>query len=166
MKRVLLAITLALPVLAFAADKNADGPFFKHAAEGGISEVAAGKLAQSKGNTQAVRDFGALMVKDHSDANAKLKAVADGEDVKLPTDSSLGQMAEKAKLDVLSGETFDKAYIKNQIKAHRETIALLKKEIAMGTDPQAKSFATDVLPTVQGHLEKIRQIAADEGVTK
>jgi hypothetical protein len=33
-------------------------------------------------------------------------------------------------------------------------------------DPQAKSFASDVLPTVEGHLAKIRQIAADEGVTK
>jgi putative membrane protein len=166
MKRVVLAVTLALPALAFAATKNADGPFFKHAAEAGISEVEAGKLAQSKGNTQAVKDFGAMMVKDHSDANAKLQAIADGEDVKLPKDSSVTQMAEKTKLDVLTGETFDKSYIKNQIKAHRETIALLKKEIAAGTDPQAKSFANDVLPTVEGHLAKIRQIAADEGVTK
>jgi putative membrane protein len=166
MKRVVLAVTLALPVFSFAADKNADGPFFKHAAEAGISEVAAGKLAQSKGNTQAVRDFGAMMVKDHSDANAKLKAIADAEDVKLPTDSSVTQMAEKAKLDLLTGETFDKAYIRNQIKGHRETLTLLKQEIATGTDPQAKSFASDVLPTVEGHLAKIRQIASDEGVTK
>ena len=91
---------------------------------------------------------------------------ADGEDVKLPKDSSVTQMAEKTKLELLTGETFDKSYIKNQIKAHRETIALLKKEIASGMDPQAKSFASDVLPTVEGHLAKIRQIAADEGVTK
>ena len=166
MKRVLLAVTLALPVLAFAAAKNADSSFFKHAAEAGISEVEAGKLAQSKGNTQAVRDFGAMMVKDHSDANGKLKAIADAEDVKLPTTSSVAQMTSKAKLEVLTGETFDKSYIKNQITAHRETITLLKKEITTGTDAQAKSFATDVLPTVQGHLAKIRQIATDEGVTK
>jgi putative membrane protein len=166
MKRVVLAVTLALPVLAFGATKSADGPFFKHAAEAGIFEVEAGKLAQSKGNTQAVKDFGALMVKDHSDANAKLQAIADAEDVKLPKDSSVTQMADKTKLEVLTGETFDKSYIKNQIKAHRETIALLKKEIASGTDPQAKSFASDVLPTIEGHLAKIREIAADEGVTK
>jgi putative membrane protein len=74
-------------------------------------------------------------------------------------------MAMKTKLDVLSGDTFDKSYIKGQIKAHQDTAALFKKEIASGTDTQAKAFATATLPTVQAHLKKIRQIAAEAGVT-
>jgi putative membrane protein len=77
----------------------------------------------------------------------------------------MGQMAVKAKLDVLSGDTYDKSYIKSQIKAHRQAIALFKKEIASGQDPDAKAFATATLPTLRMHLKAIRSVAADAGMT-
>lgn len=156
----LLAIA---PVAAWSAD-SPDSSFFKQVAEAGISEVDAGTLAQSKGSSQAVKDFGAMMVKDHSAANDKLKSLAAGENVTLPTSASTLQMASKAKLEMLSGESFDKAYIKNQVSAHEQTIAVLRKEIASGKDPQAQAFAKEVLPTVQSHLKHIRQIAAQAGV--
>jgi putative membrane protein len=165
MNRVAVAMILALPILAFGADKNPDASFFKHAAEGGLAEVEAGKLAQDKGNSQAVKDFGAMMVKDHSAANEKLGSIASAEGVTLATTSSVGQMASKAKLEVLTGDTFDKSYIKNQVTAHEQTAALFKKEIASGADAQAKSFASETLPTVQAHLKKIRQIASGAGVS-
>jgi putative membrane protein len=158
------ALMLSLPVISMAAD-NPDAAFFKHAAEGGIAEVEAGTLAQSKGSSQAVKDFGAMMVKDHTAANDKLKSIAAGESVDLPTTSSVKQMASKAKLEVLTGDTFDKSYIKGQIAAHQQTVALFKKEIASGSDPQAKAFATETLPTVRAHLKKIQGIAAAAGVT-
>jgi putative membrane protein len=165
MVSTLTSLLLAVPILAVAADKSPDESFFKHAAEGGIAEVEAGTLAQSKGSSQAVKDFGAMMVKDHSAANDKLKAIASAENVSLPTSSSVKQMASKAKLEVLTGDTFDKSYIKGQITAHQQTVALFKKEIASGTDAQAKAFATETLPTVRSHLKKIHQIAAEAGVT-
>ena len=164
MKRKALWLIAAIPVLAWGADKNPDQDFFKHAAEGGIAEVEAGTLAQSKGSSQAVKDFGAMMVKDHTAANEKLKSVATTENVDLPSSSGAMHMASKGKLEVLSGETFDKAYIKNQVKAHEQTVSLFKKEIASGSDTQAKAFAKETLPTVQAHLKKIREIAAEAGV--
>jgi putative membrane protein len=164
MKNIMALLILTAPLMAAAAD-NPDASFYKNAAEGGMFEVDAGNLAQQKGNTQAVKDFGSMMVTDHSAANDKLKALAASKNISLPTSASVGQMATKTKLDVLSGETFDKSYIKSQVKAHRDTIVLFKKEIAAGQDPDAKAFATATLPTVQAHLKKIKGIAADEGVT-
>ena len=64
-----------------------------------------------------------------------------------------------------SGETFDKAYIKDQIGAHRATIRRPRKEIASGQDADAKAFAKSVLPTVQGHLKAIDTIATADGVS-
>jgi len=165
MNRFIACLMVTVPIVAWGADKSPDETFFKHAAEGGIAEVEAGKLAESKGNSAAVKEFGTMMVKDHSDANTKLKSIAESQNVDLPSHSSASQMASKGKLEVLTGETFDKAYIKDQIKAHEQTVALFKKEIASGADAQAKSFATDTLPTVQAHLRKIRAIAKEEGVT-
>jgi putative membrane protein len=164
MKRILALLVLAAPLIAMA--DSPDAAFYKKAAEGGISEVEAGNLAQSKGNSQKVKDFGAMMVKDHSAANDKLKALATTKDVTLPTTSSVRQMATKAKLEVLTGDTFDKSYIKGQIEAHQNTVALFRKEISSGQDPDAQAFAKATLPTVRAHLKSINAIAADAGVTK
>jgi putative membrane protein len=165
MKSLLVSITIALPLIAWAAD-NPDAKFYKSAAEGGIAEVELGNLAQKKSENSSVKDFGAMMVSDHSAANDKLKSIASSKDVKLPTSPSVGQMATKTKLEVLSGKTFDNSYIKSMIKDHEETIAMFKREIAEGQDPDAKAFATKTLPTLQGHLKKIESIAAAAGVTR
>ena len=71
-----------------------------------------------------------MMVKDHSAANQELMSLAQSKGMKLPDGPGMGADATKMKLDVLSGETFDKSYVKGQIKAHRETVELLQKEIS------------------------------------
>ncbi len=170
MKRALAALALAAPLAAWAplagAADSPDSAFYKKAAEGGIAEVEAGKVAQQKTSNPQVKDFGAMMVKDHTSAGEKLKAIANSKGITLPSDSSVGQMADKAKLEVLSGDTFDKSYMKGQISAHQDTIALFQKEIDSGQDPDAKSFATKALPTVRAHLKAINSIAAAAGVSK
>jgi len=163
MKTAFLLLLLAAPLAVFA--DSADSSFYKNAAEGGLFEVDAGNMAQAKGNSQAVKDFGAMMVKDHSAANDKLKSLAATKGLTLPTSASVAEMATKTKLDVLSGDTFDKSYIKSQLRAHRQTIALFKKEIASGQDADAKAFATETLPTVRAHLQAIVKIANDAGVS-
>ena len=106
-----------------------------------------------------------MMVKDHSAANDKLQALAASKSITLPTSASVGQMAVKAKLDLLSGDAFDQVYIKSQLKAHRQTIALFKKEIATGQDSDAQAFASATLPTLRAHLKAIKGIAAGAGIS-
>jgi putative membrane protein len=164
MKKWLALLIVGLPVVAFAAP-NPDESFFKDAAQAGMAEVAAGRTAQEKGTSQAVKDFGAMMVKDHSAANAKLKKIAVTKGVKLPASPSMMQKAMNEKTDLRSGDAFDKDYIQHQIKAHKDTIDLLQNEIDSGKDPDGKAFATEMLPKIKAHLGKITKIAADAGVS-
>ena len=103
MRRLLALLALASPVAVWAPltamASSPDASFYKHAAHGGIAEVVAGNLAQQKSTNPKVKDFGAMMVKDHTAANNKLKALADSKGVSLPGNSSVGQMAIKAKLE-------------------------------------------------------------------
>jgi putative membrane protein len=164
MKYLLPLSVLLVPFAAFAADSNPDATFYKDAAEGGMAEVELGNLAQSKASNPAVKDFGAMMVKDHSMANDKLKSLAASKDLSLPTSESVGQMATKAKLEVLSGDTFDKSYVKGMIEDHQKDIAQFKKEIATGKDPDARAFASATLPTLKMHLKKIKEVAVSLGL--
>jgi putative membrane protein len=159
-----LAVAMAAtPSLLLAAD-NPDAAFFKKAAEGGIAEVQLGELAQKKSSNQSVQQFGAMMVSDHTAANDKLKKLAQGKGVDLPTSPGVSQMASKAKLEMLSGTTFDKSYIKGMVEDHENDVKEFQREAASGQDPDAKAFAAQTLPTLQAHLKKIRSIAATAGV--
>lgn len=162
MKAMLIALLCSVPLVAVAAD-NPDESFYKKAAEAGMAEVHAGHMAQEHGSSPAVREFGAMMVKDHSMANDKLKKIAMANNVKLPDGPGMMNKMKEKKTDMKSGESFDKDYIKGQIKAHEDTVALLQKEIDTGKDPEAQAFAKETLPKVKAHLDKINQIAASAG---
>jgi putative membrane protein len=75
------------------------------------------------------------------------------------------QKASKTKLNLLSGDSFDKSYVKAMIDDHKEDIKEFQKEISDGKDPQAKAFASATLPTLQKHLQKIQSIATSAGIT-
>jgi putative membrane protein len=162
--RYLVIALLSLPVAAIAAN-NPDASFYKKAAEGGISEVELGHLAQKKSSNPDVKQFGAMMIKDHSAANDKLKSIAESKDVKLPSGVGVDGTATKAKLDVLSGKTFDESYIKGMVKDHEEDIKEFEREAKQGKDPDAKSFAAEALPTLREHLKKARDIATANNVS-
>ena len=153
---ILLIGSLPAPCV-YAAD--ADQSFLNKAAEGGLAEVDAGKLAQSKGASKEVRDFGAMMVADHSKANEKLKGVAARKNVKLPAELNETHKVMKRELEAASGQAFDAAYIKGQIADHEAVKELLAEEIQSGTDADAKTLAKEMLPTVKSHLSRAREIS-------
>ena len=159
---ILLAMILATSV---AVADSPDSSFIKNAAEGGMSEVELGQLAQQKATNPALKDFGAMMVSDHAAANDKLKAVAAAKQVSLPDSPSLMQKASKKKLDMMSGDSFDKSYVKGMIDDHKADIKEFQKEATDGKDPEVKAFAVATLPTLKTHLQRIQTIAANAGIT-
>lgn len=163
MKFVILALAAAAP-LALAAGNPPDTSFYRALAEGGMTEVDLAKLAEQKSENPKIKDFAAMMVKDHSAANEKLESLASSKRVPVPKTLGASQMATKSRLESLNGESFDKSYIKSQVKAHEATVKLLETEISSGQDTDAKALAESVLPTVRHHLEAARSLAVEEGV--
>jgi putative membrane protein len=163
MKTALTGLTFVL-LGSTAMASSPDSSFYKNAAEGGMSEVELGQLAQQKASNPAVKDFGAMMVKDHTAANEKLKALAASKQVSLPDSPSVMQKASKTKLNMMSGDSFDKSYVKGMIDDHKQDIKDFQKEASDGKDPEARAFASATLPTLQKHLEKIQAIAVSAGI--
>jgi putative membrane protein len=162
MRSLLLATLTVAPLVAFAAGASPDESFFKAAAQGGMAEVELGNLAVQKASSPKVKEFAAKMVKDHSAVNEKLESLASSKNISLPSGAGAANTAKKGELEVLTGDSFDKSYIKSQVKAHVETVSLLRKEIASGQDADAKAFARSIMPTVQSHLKAARAIEAEQ----
>jgi putative membrane protein len=137
-----------------------DREFAMKVGMGNTGEIEAGKLAQEKSANQGVKDFGAMMVKDHGEAQDNLKNIGMRLSVSVPdsVDSKHSDLAKK--LSSLSGDKFDKAYIDAQIKDHRETISLFEKIIADGKNEDLKQFAINTLPHIRMHLQTIEGLSA------
>jgi putative membrane protein len=147
------------PTAAKAASTSADAPFVLQAAEGGMMEVAKGKLAAQKGTHEGVKQFGQKMVDDHTKAGDELKAIASGKSITLPGETPTSPMqAIVAKLEKLEGAAFDRAYVDDQVRDHEKTIALFEREAKTGKDADLKAFAEKTLPTLKEHLTMVQDL--------
>jgi len=70
----------------------------------------------------------------------------------LPAALDAKDQAEKAKLSEFSGTAFDKAYMSDMVKAHREDVREFRHEARMGTNEHVKLFASETLPRLREHL--------------
>ena len=68
---------------------RASRSFITNAIESNIAEINVGKLAQEKGKSDAVKNFGKMLVDDHTAANEKAIAAARDLGVTPPSGSSL-----------------------------------------------------------------------------
>ena len=138
-------------------DNNAD--FLTEAAAGGMMEVTLGQLAKTHASSQAVKDFGAMMVRDHSNANTQLKSVAAKKNITLP--AALPDKLQKH-VDDLSkknGEEFDKDYISMMVDDHQDDIKMFEKCAKSDKDDaDVKAFAAKTLPTLYKHLDAAKAI--------
>jgi putative membrane protein len=149
-----------------AGTTTSDTMFLKKAAQGGLAEVELGQLATQKASSDEVKKFGQRMVDDHSKANDQLKQVAEQKHINLPTEPSAKDKALKARLEKLSGEKFDRAYMRDMVKDHRTDVAEFAHESKTARDPAVKSFAEQTLPTLREHLKQAEQIAPTQKTGK
>jgi putative membrane protein len=128
---------------ASAADEGSQ-KFIKEAIEGNLAEIAVGKLAQEKGQSEGVRSFGAQLVANHTAANEKAAKIANSIGVTPPTASNKKQQAVYDKLSKLSG---DRRFAKAMVKDHKKDIREFEKEAKKKNDPAA-DFANEYRPYV------------------
>ncbi|WP_339506119.1 DUF4142 domain-containing protein [Pseudomonas sp. EA_15y_Pfl1_P102] len=141
---------------AMAATSNS---FVDNAAEGGITEIEAGKLALQKSSSADVKTFAQHMVTEHTKANQELATLAKKLDIEVPDDAALTDKARKAILE-MRDESFDEAYANNQVAAHEKTVELFKKESMSSDNAELKAFATKTLPTLEAHLKAAKDLQA------
>ena len=152
-------VAVVMAVAAAGAQAAADVAFYEQATEGGLAEIEAGRLAQQKATSPAIRKFAATMVTAHSKTNDELKAIASKQGVTVPAKPAVNDAAKLKVIESLPGERFDAAYVKAQVADHEKMITLLQKEISVGSDKEAQAFAMKVLPDVKMHLEMARELA-------
>jgi putative membrane protein len=142
-------------------DKAISGPdakFAVEAANGGMAEVELGKLAQEMATNSQVKDFGKMMVKDHSMANVEMKELAKSKKITLPDSMGSEEQKLKAELAAKSGAEFDKAYVEAMVNDHKKDIATFEEARKKVKYPEMTALIDKALPMLKMHLKTIGDI--------
>lgn len=158
-----LAATAATSLFAQGfSDK--DKTFLKDAAGDNLGEIKSAELALKTTKNPQIREFAQKMITDHKALYAGMKPVAAKAGVTLPTSPSLSSDASYLKLKVLTGEAFDKAYVKGQVSDHHDDTTKAKEEYDTTQNPQMKKLAQHAGNVMEGHTKMIDGIAGKMGV--
>jgi putative membrane protein len=161
-----LFAALLLPIASAAAQTSAmsapavplgpsDTYFVTQTSLGTPFQVDAGRLAETKGTTQAIRSYAKLMVSSHITVNNALLAILKNKQAAPPP--TLLKAAYSTMVSTLQhegGQTLDADYVRGQVNYQHANAALYQYEIANGTDSDLKAFARDTLPKIQDHLAR------------
>jgi putative membrane protein len=129
---------------------KADQNFLNEAVQGDLSEIKMGKLAQQKGQSEGVKQFGQMLEQDHSQHLQKAKQTAEQLGLTTPTEPNKKQTAMYDHLSQLSGPQFDRQFAQDMVADHKEDIGKFQKE-AKSKGPLG-DFAQQTIPTLQKHL--------------
>lgn len=147
-----------------AASKNggklasSDRKFVTEALKHGMAEVELGQLASEKASNDAVKQFGQRMVDDHGKAGDELKKIAQDKGVTPPAEMDSKHKRLHDRLSKMSGAAFDRAYMDEMVKDHRNDVKEFQREAKGAKDQDVKSFASKTLPTLQEHLKQAESI--------
>jgi predicted outer membrane protein len=131
-----------------------------------MAEVETGKLALSKSQNAEVKTFAQQMIDDHGKALSELQTLAQQKGVTLPTELDAKHKSMAAKLEKLSGDAFDKEYMKQAgVNDHKATHAKLQKISKSAKDADVKAAATKTIPTVEQHLKAAQQMSSAKSGT-
>ena len=131
--------------------------FMVKVADVGMTEVKLGQMAQDKGTNQRVKNFGSMMVKDHSQAGDELKRLARNKNVTLPATPGDDHQKKIDDLDKKTGKDFDKAYMNAMVDGHQSAVNDFEKNTD-NKDPDVKAWVDKTLPTLKIHLDSAKAI--------
>jgi putative membrane protein len=142
-----------------------DRSFLKKALEGSMAEVQTGQMIVSKTSNDQVKQFAQRMVDDHTKLIDQAKPVAQQLGVQVPSGPDKKSQEMMNKLQSMSGDQLNKAYMKDMVKDHEKDLKEFKSEAQNAKNPQVKQLAEQGEQIIQSHLDEAKKVAESVGAT-
>jgi putative membrane protein len=121
-------------------------------------DIETGALAAKRGSSNEVRQFGAMLARDHEMVRQQGRDLAKKLGV-TPTPpegdrSAQDQAVLISRLSKLSGAEFDRAFLQREVQFHRDVIAAVKTTLLPAIqNEELKALVVKVAPAFQAHLD-------------
>lgn len=139
-------------------------------ASGDSLEIQLGQLAQTKGSAQAVRDYGATLVRDHTAHLAKTMEIITDEDVgsmapvNNPEGLRLRQMLTHLR-NMSAGAAWDATFLRFQAAHHQNVIEILNMNLKNAHDDDLEDHIENTVESLAKHRDLARSVGTSLGMT-
>ncbi|MBQ1051365.1 DUF4142 domain-containing protein [Micromonospora sp. C51] len=161
---VLVGVAPAAAAQAAAQPSEQDTQYLQAVHQVNLYEIAAGELAQQKGQNQQVKELGQQFVTDHTELDQSVQDLAGQLNVELPSEPTTDQQDGLDQLNNASGEEFDRLWVTQELAGHVQAIQATQTEISQGTEPQVVQLAQTALPVLQAHYDALVMLAEELGI--
>jgi putative membrane protein len=125
-------------------------------------DIETGALAEKNGATKDIRDFGAMLVHDHTMVRQQGRDLAKklGVHPTPPKDFAMAKDHEAAMktLRAAKGAEFDRAFLQHEVAFHKAVIDAVTSTLLPATQNQElKDLQTKVAPAFQAHMAAAQQ---------
>lgn len=138
-----------------------DKTFLKGQQETNLAEVSLGKVAMERATSDTVRELATMLVADHQQVLERNRVLSSKLGLPIPEQPSAEQQATAEKIKSQTGAAFDAAYVAAQVEGHTKSVSKAQQEIASGSHPEVKAFATEYVPKAQMHLQHSQAAQAE-----
>lgn len=130
-------------------------------------EIDMGRLAEKSGSTQAVKSYGQMLVKDHSQNDRDLTAFAKKHSAKIPADVPQNEADKKeaqdtkdamARLKNMKGADFDREFLTLMVDGHDKELAKIDTEVGQVDNSDLSTMLKDMKPVLQRHADQARDL--------
>jgi putative membrane protein len=138
------------------ADKN----FLKKAEEQNIKEELLGRAVVRKTKNTDVRDYAQMLTDDHAKGLKELVDLMHQKNMRQARSLPKLQHEALSKLNRLSEPEFDREFINQMIEDHQVAVTEFRQEVNTARDNAVKNYASHMLPILEKHLQKARELQA------
>lgn len=167
-KAFMFAAALSAPVSIASADTNNklstdEVHTLQHVHHVNQMEIDMAKIAQKQGGL-ATQKYAAMIVKDHTQADADVMALAKKKGVTATGETDEDKADDKDMkthvdhLKSLKGADFDKEYASMMADGHTKEVGKLDAAISSGTDSDVKGLLNKIKPVVQKHADDAKTL--------
>ena len=161
---LLVATTSPTPAAAQQTAVVGDSAFLQMASSLGLLQARLAKMAEEKGSSPSVKEFGKRMATDYARVNEELASAA--KQAAFPRPVLLRDHQKVVDRFRRMGKgSFDKNYMSEMVKYHDEEVRLFREQAESGRIASLKQLASRMLPSSQQHLalanETARTVGAD-----
>jgi putative membrane protein len=136
-----------------------------------LLEIDLGKTAKMRAKAAGVKDYGAMLIKEHGASDKELQALVKKTKQRIPMEKATteAEKQEKAqiKTDVaglkkLRGDAFDNKFLAMMVDGHEKELARIDAKISEVTNADLADNLRNIKPVLQMHADKARELQKSE----
>ncbi|WP_414474378.1 DUF4142 domain-containing protein [Microvirga sp. M2] len=122
-----------------------------------------GEIAQRRGGSSSLREFGRRVQQDHAAAYFRLREIAGSLGEKRDEALDAIHLQVEQRFEAMPAGRFDVQFARHEVKDHRNFLEHFRAEVAGGTDRNLRDYASRQIPVLEEHLKEAEALASDAG---